>query len=253
MMYTKMDFSKELKKRVLEKQSVEQIGKWAFEIYLNWPNRHDVSFSNLLLTLSAMENGPEFALTYTELNEIAKRLLDQFRKEDPDTNNKISLGFEILNHVRLSNLINDQESVKTWFGAIEKKYKEYEDDSVDNELKSLRTLIQEEDLSKVKILALQLITELKDQYILLEENKYDYDQIRLGIELFFQIDQEYLTQQEIAQWAKNTKEMYEHDMDPKVKEILTELEIMAYMKELEKGMEELKNLSINLIKKNIKK
>ncbi|MCX5921775.1 MAG: hypothetical protein NTX86_00385 [Candidatus Dependentiae bacterium] len=74
-MNTRLQFGKELQKRVTERQDIVQIGRWIFTIFFNWPNSQDKDFLNLLLHLSTMEEGPEFAFTYEELNQIADDLI----------------------------------------------------------------------------------------------------------------------------------------------------------------------------------
>lgn len=66
----------ELKKYVLSEAPTEKIGEWAFSFY--WENIEsiDLSFRSLLLTLSTMEDGPEFAYSYEELLQIANDLID---------------------------------------------------------------------------------------------------------------------------------------------------------------------------------
>jgi hypothetical protein len=75
-MYTRTQFGKELKVRVAQKQGVAVIGHWAYSIYLKYIHEIDDSgLDNILLTLNAMEDGPEFAFTYEELNQIADDLI----------------------------------------------------------------------------------------------------------------------------------------------------------------------------------
>jgi len=76
MIYTRSQFGKELKERVLMKQNIMEIGCWAYSIYLNnLNNMVDPDFDDILITLNGMENGPEFAFTYERLNEIADELI----------------------------------------------------------------------------------------------------------------------------------------------------------------------------------
>ena len=75
-MYTRANFGKELKKKTDQKLDVQEIGSWAYEIYLEGDvDDNDCEFLNLLLTLNHMEDGPEFALSYQRLNEIADDLI----------------------------------------------------------------------------------------------------------------------------------------------------------------------------------
>lgn len=72
-MYTKKQFGKELKIQVTNQVPVHEIGRWAFSIYLE----EDVEqgLNDILITINTMEDGPEFAFTYDELNQIADDLI----------------------------------------------------------------------------------------------------------------------------------------------------------------------------------
>ena len=74
-MYTKKDFGKELKKKVLQKQNISNIGHWAYSVYCDKIGDVDTTFEHILLTLSTMENSVEFAFTYKELEQIADDLI----------------------------------------------------------------------------------------------------------------------------------------------------------------------------------
>jgi len=74
-MYTKVQFGRDLKQRIAERQNVEVIGYWAHSIYLDWPDCKDIIFLNLLLHLGTMEFGYQFAYSYEELDQIADDLI----------------------------------------------------------------------------------------------------------------------------------------------------------------------------------
>lgn len=74
-MYTKIQFGYELKEKILKKQDVSEIGVWAYEIFLKYSDSFDDVFLNMLITLSTMELGSEFAFTYEELNKISDDLI----------------------------------------------------------------------------------------------------------------------------------------------------------------------------------
>ena len=74
-MYTKNRFGQDLKRKVIEKQKVSDIGAWAYSVYLDWKDTNDVDFLNLLIHLNTMELGSEFALSYEELGKIADDLI----------------------------------------------------------------------------------------------------------------------------------------------------------------------------------
>lgn len=72
--YTREQFGKELKHFVSNKESIELIGSLAFRICMSHVRDDDMLYE-LLLTLSTMEEGPEFAFTYEELDQIADDLI----------------------------------------------------------------------------------------------------------------------------------------------------------------------------------
>lgn len=74
-MYTRADFGKDLKERVTQQNDVREIGEWTYEVYLGDIPDDDAKFYNILLILNKMEYGPEFALSYKRLNEIADDLI----------------------------------------------------------------------------------------------------------------------------------------------------------------------------------
>jgi hypothetical protein len=75
MTYTRAMFGKELKDRIIQKEDVALIGHWAFSVYMDHIDDIDLSFRDILLTLNAMEDGPEFAFSYEELEQIADDLI----------------------------------------------------------------------------------------------------------------------------------------------------------------------------------
>ena len=74
-MYIKQQFGKELKYRVSQKHPVSVIGHWTYSIYLEHIDDVDLKFRDILLALNTMEDGPEFAFTYEELEKIADALI----------------------------------------------------------------------------------------------------------------------------------------------------------------------------------
>jgi len=76
-MYTRKQFGKELKEKVLMKQDIVEIAHWTYSMYLKHIGEiNDPGFDDILLTLNTMEDGPEFAFTYEELNQIADDLIE---------------------------------------------------------------------------------------------------------------------------------------------------------------------------------
>lgn len=74
-MHTRVSFGKELKERVDREEDITEIAAWAHEVYIEGSQEQDVEFLRILLILNKMEDGPEFALCYKRLNEIADDLI----------------------------------------------------------------------------------------------------------------------------------------------------------------------------------
>ncbi len=74
-MTIKQKFGYELKKYLNLKKSTEAIGGFAFFYYMkNMPDIDD-EFRRFLLDMSTMEEGPQFALPYEMLHQIADALI----------------------------------------------------------------------------------------------------------------------------------------------------------------------------------
>jgi len=74
-MYTKVQFGRDLKQRIIARENVEVIGYWAHSTY--WEHILDIEdgVRGLALDLGTMELGPEFAYSYEELDQIADDLI----------------------------------------------------------------------------------------------------------------------------------------------------------------------------------
>jgi hypothetical protein len=72
-MYTKKQFGFDLKNKLSKMQNIRTIADWAFL------DDVEEDLTELLLTLTTMEEGQEFEYTIEELHEIADRLI----KGDP--------------------------------------------------------------------------------------------------------------------------------------------------------------------------
>lgn len=75
MVLTKIDFGKELKKKLSQQEDVYQIAEWSHKIYLEYEDLNDHVFLRSLLSLSMMELGPDFFYSIEELNSIADILI----------------------------------------------------------------------------------------------------------------------------------------------------------------------------------
>ena len=74
-MYTRKIFGEKLKIKVANKEEFEKIGNWAHKMYMENIMDVDQEFRKILLTIGIMEEGPEFAYSYEELEKIADDLI----------------------------------------------------------------------------------------------------------------------------------------------------------------------------------
>jgi hypothetical protein len=75
MTYTREQFGRELKQHLSNKEAIESIGHWTYSIYMVHIQDIDDAFRDILLTLNMMEDDPQFAYSYEELNQIADDLI----------------------------------------------------------------------------------------------------------------------------------------------------------------------------------
>lgn len=74
-MYTSRQFGIELQEKIKNRLAIDEIGNWAFSVYIARMLEIDLNLRQLLLKLSVMEQGPEFARSYEELEDIADKLI----------------------------------------------------------------------------------------------------------------------------------------------------------------------------------
>ena len=74
-MYSKSQFGKELKEKLLMKKTPAKIGHWAYLVYWEHIKEIDSELEDLLLALNTMEDGQEFEFSYEELHNIADDLI----------------------------------------------------------------------------------------------------------------------------------------------------------------------------------
>ena len=71
----KQAFGRELKRLVSQKQNIEEIGAWAYSVYLEYCRYLKADLSQVMLDLNTMELGEQFAISYDMLNKIAEDLI----------------------------------------------------------------------------------------------------------------------------------------------------------------------------------
>ena len=66
---------KELKKKIENREPLERIGAWMYEIHLDCGREFGEQLQSLFLDLAMMELGEGFFKTYEELDQIADELI----------------------------------------------------------------------------------------------------------------------------------------------------------------------------------
>ncbi len=72
---------KELKSELAKGYDIVRISRWAFRVYSEDPRSLDPSLCEILESLFAMEDDPQFELTAEELSNLADRLIAEGEKE----------------------------------------------------------------------------------------------------------------------------------------------------------------------------
>ena len=74
-MYTKQQFGNELKEMIAKRKPITIIGAWAHDKYYEHISNIDLPLGEFLLQLGTVEIGPEFEMSYEDLDKIANRLI----------------------------------------------------------------------------------------------------------------------------------------------------------------------------------
>jgi hypothetical protein len=74
-MYTRIQFGKELKQKILDKIGQGEIGEWAHSMYMENIEEIDLDFRSFLIALGTMGCGEEFYYSFEELDLLADRLV----------------------------------------------------------------------------------------------------------------------------------------------------------------------------------
>ncbi|MCB1067107.1 MAG: hypothetical protein KDK56_02870 [Simkania sp.] len=77
MTFTKKQFGKELKSKLVSGQNQVEIAKWAFQIYIDYGLELQIGLDEYVLKLVSMEEGPEFFLSKNELYSLAENLINE--------------------------------------------------------------------------------------------------------------------------------------------------------------------------------
>jgi hypothetical protein len=75
MTYTRQDFGRELLVELEKGYDVIRLSRWAMSVYMQQCRRTEPELDELILSIVAMEEGPEFEYKEDELRELASKLL----------------------------------------------------------------------------------------------------------------------------------------------------------------------------------
>lgn len=74
--YTDADLGQDILLMINQKYSLKEMAEWAHEIRMKLDDRFSEKGDDALMTLMAMDEGPEFELTTQELKELANLLIN---------------------------------------------------------------------------------------------------------------------------------------------------------------------------------
>jgi hypothetical protein len=74
MTYSKKKFALQLQEKILQGKDYIKISKWAFQIYSEQGIELEKGLDNIVMSLIAMEKGPEFIISNEDLLILAKQL-----------------------------------------------------------------------------------------------------------------------------------------------------------------------------------
>lgn len=77
MTFTKKQFGKELKSKLISGKTQTEIAKWAFKIYIDYGLEFQTGLDEHVLKLVSMEEGAEFLLSKEELYSLAEDLINE--------------------------------------------------------------------------------------------------------------------------------------------------------------------------------
>jgi len=72
----------ELRRKIIKRESIEQISNWASDLYFNSRGSLPKEINDILRDIYIMDAGPEFVLTIDELNKIADMLVAEGDSEE---------------------------------------------------------------------------------------------------------------------------------------------------------------------------
>jgi len=76
---------KELKSELAKGYDIGRISRWAFRVYSEDPSSLDSFLREILESLFAMEDDPQFELAAEELSNLADKLIAEGEKEEPSS------------------------------------------------------------------------------------------------------------------------------------------------------------------------
>jgi DNA-directed RNA polymerase subunit RPC12/RpoP len=81
-MVTKQELGEQLKSLLASESDIVKISRWAFRLYSNNRQNLDPSMEEILECLFSIEDDPQFEYPYDELQQLAKKLIDEGEKEE---------------------------------------------------------------------------------------------------------------------------------------------------------------------------
>ena len=81
--YSKHDFGFGLLSEIERGFDVVRLSRWAFSVQMDHGREFEEGLDDIVMSVVAMEEGPEFEYSQTELRDLARKLCDR-EKDDND-------------------------------------------------------------------------------------------------------------------------------------------------------------------------
>jgi hypothetical protein len=75
MTYSRQDFGRDLLSELDEGYDVVRLSRWAMSVYMQQCQKTEPELDKLIMSIVAMEEGPEFEYKEPELRELASQLI----------------------------------------------------------------------------------------------------------------------------------------------------------------------------------
>ncbi|HHC23806.1 MAG TPA: hypothetical protein ENK58_00115 [Desulfobacterales bacterium] len=95
MNYSKQEFGQALKSQLLSGYDIVRFARWAHDLFLEHSSHLEPGLQEVLMQIVAMEEGPEFEFSESELEELSKSLITDVKDiKATDSNRMLSVPID---------------------------------------------------------------------------------------------------------------------------------------------------------------